>query len=102
MLRHLPESTVLYLLEVLIEVWRTGRIPLPWKEGLVIPIPKEDKDPAVPSNLHPITLVSCVGKNLERMVNRRLTQLLEQKGVLGERQHGFRTGRGVDSYLPLF
>lgn len=99
MLRHLPESIELYLLEVLNEVWRTGRIPQRWKEGLVIPIPKEGKDPAVPSNLRPITLVSCVGKTLERMVNRRLIQLLEQKGVLGGRQHGFRSGRGVDSYL---
>lgn len=99
MLRHLPEPFEEYLLEVLNDVWRTGLIPQRWKEGLVIPIPKEGKDPTVPSNLRPITLVSCVGKTLERMANRRLIQLLEQKGVLGDKQHGFRSGRGVDSYL---
>lgn len=99
MLQHLSEAMEEYLLELLNQVWRTGKIPPRWKEGLVVPIPKTDKDPTQPANLRPITLVSCVGKTLERMVNRRLMQLLESKGVLGTRQHGFRTGHGVDTYL---
>lgn len=99
MLRHLPEAMEEYLLEVLNQVWRTGRIPARWKEGLVVPIPKANKDPTQPANLRPITLVSCVGKTLERMVNRRLIQLLEALGVFGSRQHGFRSGHGVETYL---
>lgn len=99
MLQHLPEAMEEYLLEVLNQIWRTGKIPDRWKEGVVIPIPKSNKDPTQPSNLRPITLVSCVGKTLERMVNRRLIQLLESKGIFGKRQHGFRSGHGVDTYL---
>lgn len=99
MLQHLPAAMEEYLLEVLNQAWTTGKIPQRWKEGLVVPIPKADKDPTIPANLRPITLVSCVGKTLERMVNRRLTQLLEAKGVFGARQHGFRSGHGVDTYL---
>lgn len=99
MLRHLSEDMEEYLLKVFNLVWRTGKIPARWKEGLVVPIPKANKDPTQPANLRPITLVSCVGKTLERMVNRRLIQLLEAKGVLGTRQHGFRSGHGVDTYL---
>lgn len=99
MLQHLPAAMEEYLLEVLNQVWTTGKIPQRWKEGLVVPIPKADKDPTLPANLRPITLVSCVGKTLERMVNRRLIQLLETKGVFGARQHGFRSGHGVDTYL---
>lgn len=99
MLRHLPESMEEYLLELLNVTWRSGRIPDRWKEGLVIAIPKANKDSTQPANLRPITLVSCVGKTLERMVNRRLVQLLESKGVFGPEQHGFRSGHGVDTYL---
>lgn len=99
MLHHLPEAMEEYLLKVLNQVWRSGQIPARWKEGIVVPIPKANKDPSQPANLRPITLVSCVGKTLERMVNRRLTQLLENMGVFGSRQHGFRSGHGVDTYL---
>lgn len=99
MLQHLTGEIEVYVLELFNRVWRSGIIPQRWKEGLTIPIPKANKDPSQPENLRPITLVSCVGKTMERMVNRRLTQLLEAKGVFGERQHGFRSGHGVDTYL---
>ena len=99
MLQHLSGPLEEYLLKIINSIWRSGRIPPRWKEGLVIPIPKADKDPTLPANLRPITLVSCVGKTMERMVNRRLSYLLENKGVFGHRQHGFRSGHGVDTYL---
>lgn len=99
MLRHLTGEMETYVLELFNQVWRAGTIPQRWKEGVTIPIPKASKDPSQPENLRPITLVSCVGKTMERMVNRRLTHLLESKGVLGDRQHGFRSGHGVDTYL---
>ncbi|XP_039450361.1 uncharacterized protein LOC120429209 [Culex pipiens pallens] len=99
MLQHLTGQMEEYLLELINTIWRAGVIPPRWKEGLVVPIPKANKDPTQPKNLRPISLVSCVGKTMERMVNRRLTQLLEAKGVLGKWQHGFRSGRGVDTYL---
>ncbi|KAL9694896.1 hypothetical protein quinque_014181 [Culex quinquefasciatus] len=99
MLQHLTEPFAELLLSVINEIWSTGEIPARWKEGLVVAIPKANKDPTQPENLRPITLVSCVGKTMERMANRRLVQILESKGVLGEKQHGFRSGHGVDTYL---
>lgn len=99
MLQHLPPSAKTTLLEIYNKIWNSGTIPNDWKEGIVVPIPKPGKNPMVIGNQRPITLVSCVGKLLEKMVNRRLVQVLEEKGVFGENQHGFRSGRGVDSYL---
>lgn len=99
MLQHLPVSAKNTLLEIFNNVWNSGTIPTSWKEGIVVPIPKPGKNPMVIGNQRPITLVSCVGKLLEKMVNRRLVQVLEEKGVFGESQHGFRSGRGVDSYF---
>lgn len=99
MLQHLPDSAKDNLLEIFNNIWISGAIPTSWKEGIVVPIPKPGKNPMVIGNQRPITLVSCVGKLLEKMVNRRLVQVLEEKGVFGENQHGFRSGRGVDSYF---
>lgn len=99
MIRNLPHRTKIQLLEVYNRIWESGSIPKRWKEGLVVPIPKAGKDHRTVGNQRPITLVSCLGKVLERMVNRRLITTLEELGVLGDDQHGFRRGKGVDTYL---
>lgn len=99
MIRNLPPQTKRKLLEVYNQIWMDGDIPERWKEGIVVPIPKTGKNQLYLGNQRPITLVSCLVKVLERMVNRRLITTLEELGVLGEDQHGFRNGKGVDTYL---
>lgn len=99
MLQHLPDSAKQTLLNIYNQVWNSGSIPVKWKEGIIVPIPKPGKNPMVIGNQRPITLVSCIGKLLEKIVNRRLVQLLEERDVFGKNQHGFRAGRGVDSYF---
>lgn len=99
MIRNLPHNSKVALLAIYNKIWAEGKIPKRWKEGIVVPIPKAGKNPIFLGNQRPITLVSCLGKVLERMVNRRLITILEELGVLGQEQHGFRRGRGVDTYL---
>ena len=50
LLKHLPVSTLLILLEIFNDIWKTGNIPKSWKEATVIPIPKPDKDHTDPTN----------------------------------------------------
>ena len=50
LLKHLPVSTLLILLEIINDIWKTGNIPKSWKEATVIPIPKPDKDHTDPNN----------------------------------------------------
>lgn len=71
-------------------IWNQGGIPDSWKEGLVIPIPKPDKDCQRPDSFRPITLLYCIGQILEKMVNRRLISLLESQSLLDYRQFAFR------------
>ena len=54
LLKHLPISTLLILLEIFNNIWKTGNIPKSWKEATVIPIPKPDKDHTDPTNYRPI------------------------------------------------
>lgn len=60
-------------------IWNQGGIPDSWKEGLVIPIPKPDKDCQRVDNFRPVALLNCIGNILEKMVIRRLISLLESQ-----------------------
>jgi hypothetical protein len=54
LLKHLPESALQVLLDLMNDIWETGDLPSIWKLANVIPIPKPDKDHSEPSNYRPI------------------------------------------------
>ncbi|KAK7602957.1 hypothetical protein V9T40_006931 [Parthenolecanium corni] len=66
-----------------------GVFPDCWKLGKVIWIPKPDKDPKQEGSYRPITLLSTLGKLLERCMNRRLLRHTLESDVLSRRQFGF-------------
>ena len=71
-LTHLPQDCLKILLQLLNTIWLSGKIPSSWKEAIVVPIPKPNKDLSDPTNYRPIALTSCLCKTMERMVNERL------------------------------
>lgn len=99
LLKNLPLIGKSILLDLFNKIWNNGIIPESWKEGLVIPIPKPDKDRNNADSYRPITLLNCIGKILEKMVNRRLITLLESQGLLDNRQFAFRPNKSTDDYL---
>ena len=56
-----------------------------WKEAIIIPILKKEKDRHSKTSYHPISLLSCAGKTMKCMVNRRLQHYLEKNGLLSPR-----------------
>ena len=80
-------------------IWLTGNVPPSWHDAIVVPIPKPGKDHTDPINYRPISLTSCVCKTLERMVNNRLTWLLETNNLLTNIQGGFRKNRSTVDHL---
>lgn len=101
MLRHLPIESKTQLLDEYNKIWKQGGIPQSWKVGVVVPIPKDNNNPHETKNYRPITLLSCVGKVLERMVNTRLITELEEKLVLNPNQFAFRPGKSTDEYFTV-
>ena len=99
LLKHLPISTLLILLEIFNNIWKTGNIPKSWKEATVIPIPKPDKDHTDPTNYRPIALTSCICKTMKRMINDRLTWFLEANNIITDYQSGFRRHRSTNDHL---
>lgn len=90
MLRNLPDNYQDALLEHINKAWEQGVIPKQWKEAVVIPIPKTGKPSDKVSNFRPISLTSCIGKLMEKMVLERLEWHLEGLQLLPETMIGFR------------
>ena len=102
LLKHLPESALQVILDLMNDIWETGDLPSIWKLANVIPIPKPGKDHSEPSNYRHIALTSCVCKTMERMINARLVWFLESNGLLSNIQCGFRQGRSTLDHLVRF
>ncbi|XP_055605713.1 uncharacterized protein LOC129753889 [Uranotaenia lowii] len=99
MIRRLPIATKMQLLDCFNELWENGVFPPSWKEAIIVPIAKAGKNPKNAENHRPISLTSCIGKVMERMVNRRLVQWIEDRKLWSPNQYAFRKGRGVEQYL---
>lgn len=99
MIRHLPISGKYAMLKCFNRVWADGKFPQQWREGVVVPIQKPGTPQNIIENYRPITLLSCIGKIYERMVNHRLVTFLEANHILHPNQHAFRPGRGTSSYF---
>ena len=95
MIHHLHKSAWLYLLDIFNLFWRTGYFPDKWREAIIIPIPKPNKDPSNPINYRPISLTSCLCKLMEKMVCRRLMWYIAHHNILDPFQFGFQKYRST-------
>ena len=85
MLKHLGACFRAVLLKIFNHNWMKGVVPAVWQEAAIIPVPNKGKDKN-PHSYRPISLLSCVGKLLERIVNQRLISHLESNSVLSPTQ----------------
>ena len=99
MIKHLGPTARKKLLELFNLSWKTGVFPSAWKEAIVIPILKKEKDPKKKTSYRPVSLLSSLGKTLERMVNKRLMWHLEINNVTTKEQTAFRKNRNTEDQL---
>jgi hypothetical protein len=72
-----------------------GYIPNMWKKANIILLLKPKKDKQQPSSYRPISLLSCLGKLLEKIVKQRLTLEVERRNILPAHQAGFRSKKST-------
>ena len=101
-LKHLPEISLQLLLQLLNSIWTSGDFPVQWQQGIVIPVPKPNKEYTDPNSYRPIALTSCLCKTMERIVNNRLVYYLESNSVISNLQSGFRKQRCTTDQLVRF
>uniref|UniRef100_A0A1Y1K801 Reverse transcriptase domain-containing protein n=1 Tax=Photinus pyralis TaxID=7054 RepID=A0A1Y1K801_PHOPY len=99
MLRHCSAEMKEIILKFFNTCWIESTYPSEWKQAVVVPIPKRGKDPLLAQHYRPISLTSCLGKLLEKMVNGRLQTFLERNNIYVPYQTGFRKGRSTIDHL---
>ena len=99
MLLHLGPCSKKKLLQLFSDGWRTGTVPQVWREAIMIPILKRGKDKSKAESYRPISLTSCVGKLMERLINTRLMWYLEDKKHITPEQAAFRQDRSTEDQI---
>ena len=102
MLSHMGPKAKNALLRLYNRSWQSGTTPPTWRTAVVIPILKKGKKASDLASYRPISLTSTISKTMERMVNGRLYQYMENSGLLDENQAGFCRHRSTDHQLVLF
>ena len=81
----------------------SGNIPSDWTRGIILPIYKNKGSKRDPTNYRPITLLSCLGKLLTSILNKRLYKYLDENNLLSETQSGFRKEYStIDNIFALY
>ena len=101
MIKNLGSYALQKLLDVFNQSWNTGIFPAKWKEAILIPILKKGKDKNRKDSYRPISLLSCLSKTMERMVNKRLQNHLERNGLINQVQSGFRKNRSTEDQVAF-
>jgi hypothetical protein len=70
--------------------FRLAQFRQSWKEAKIITLPKTGKDPKVPQNLRPISLLPTTGKLFGKVILGFLKKHIDEKGLLNASQFGFR------------
>ena len=102
LLRKMPEHFIWLVVHLINFSLASSRLPAAWKHAIIVMLPKTKVNLHDPSNYRPISLLCCLGKLCERVVQGRLYGHLEAGGWLTPQQSGFRRfRRAADNILFL-
>ena len=102
LIKNLGPKAREHLLHLFNLCWSGTGLPGNWLTAIIKPQLKEGKDPKLPESYRPISLLSCMGKLLEKVIADRLLHVLEKGNLLNECQAGFRPGRTTTDQILKF
>ena len=97
-LKELADSLSLPLSDIFNYSLSSGKLPSVWKLANVTPIHKKD-DPSDVSNYRPISLLSTIGKVLEKIVHKYVFNFFRDNRVITSLQSGFIPGDSTVNQL---
>ncbi|GFW51204.1 probable RNA-directed DNA polymerase from transposon X-element [Trichonephila clavipes] len=89
MLKNFPIKLILILTILINKILKFNHFPDNWKEAIIFPINKPDKDPHLASSYRPISLLSTIGKLTESIILHRLKNFINENNILNPNQYGF-------------
>ena len=87
-----PEELLELIVVLFNRIRIEGVVPVGWNKGLITLIHKKGLRELL-KNYRPITVIISLSGLYSRVLNARLTEVVETHGLLGEDQNGFRKGR---------
>lgn len=99
LLKNLPQSGIDYLTDLYNLIWTQHVIPNLWREAIVCPIPKPEKDHSKATNYRPISLTCNLCKILEKVIGNRLKWILEKEKIITPNQFSSRENLSTLDYL---
>ena len=95
-LKNAPKPLLDLLVRLYNNVKESGTVPAPWRKGRLVLVHKKGSRSDV-YNYRPLTVLNSVCGLYTKLLNARLTKVVETHRLLGEVQNGFRRGRsGTD------
>ena len=73
-----------------------GYYPILFKNGIIVFVNKQGKDPKYAENYRPITLLEIPGKVVERLINDWTSRYFEENNFYNQQQYGFLKNKGTD------
>lgn len=96
-----PNSRKL-LLKIMNKAFDLGVVPEQWLKSITLSFTKPNKPQNEEESQRPISLTSCPGKVLEKILNTRLTYYLESNKYIPNNQYGFRRMHSTIDALNKF
>ena len=87
-----PDELLDLLVAIFNRIKKDGVVPDGWNRGLITLIHKKGLRELL-KNYRPITVIISMSGLYSRVLNARLTEVVETHGLLGEDQNGFRKGK---------
>ena len=100
-LKYAPPEFISFITMLFNMVKSSGKIPPGWNRGRVVLVHKRGLRETL-GNYRPLTVIICISGLYSKVLNDRLTRVVEEHLILGEIQNGFRKERcGSDNIFVL-
>eukprot|EP01023_Acetabularia_acetabulum_P022333 TRINITY_DN21_c0_g1_i1.p1 TRINITY_DN21_c0_g1~~TRINITY_DN21_c0_g1_i1.p1 ORF type:complete len:716 (+),score=33.64 TRINITY_DN21_c0_g1_i1:241-2388(+) len=84
------------------QIIRTGYHPLLWRQHKMVPIAKPGRQSNLLGSWRPISLLVCMSKILESIMNKRFQQFIFDNNLVSLDQFGFVPGRSIQMALQQY
>lgn len=102
LIKHFSLPIIVFLTVLFNQLTAVAHFPRVWKFALITPIPKNGRDKSTLANWRPISLLNCVAKIYEVIVERKIRSHFENNKLFSSDQFGFRKGRSTVHALTKF